>query len=841
LPALVGLALFVVALEVLRRELHAVSWRALSLDISGMPRGVLAAALGITSLNYAVLTAYDFIAFRSIGRRLPRLRVAGASFLAYAVANNVGFAMLSGASVRYRFYSRWGVSAEDLSRIVVSYSVTFWLGLTTLGGVSLILSPLPDVLGMPAPGLARLVGALLLALTVAYLIASWRHRGAIVVRGVELRFPPLRLALLQVAISMLDWALAASIVYVLLPAGVAPFPVVLGAFLAAQLLGLAAHVPGGVGVFEGLMVLLLKPFFASATLVPALVVYRFVYYVLPLGVALVALLADEVRLRRAHAAKAAAFIGRITEQLTPRLLAVGTFIAGVVLLLSGATPAAEHRLAMLHRVVPLGIIETSHVIGSVIGALLLLLSQGLARRLDAAYYLTVAAVAAGAVASLLRAADWEAALVLAALLLLLQRARPAFSRTAALFATRFSAAWIAAVVAALVASVWLGFFAYKHVEYSHDLWWQFEIDGEASRFLRGTFGAATAVLLFAVARLIGHAPHEADGPTDEDLARAAAIIARQTASYPNLVYLRDKAILFSDDRDAFLMYGVQGRTWVALKDPVGPPQRVAELVRQFIERCDDFGGTPVFYEVGTQYLHHYADFGLTTVKIGEEARVDLHRFTLYGPGGARYRQVIRRLEKDGCTFRMLEPAAVPAVMGALEDVSRDWLEHKVAAEKGFSVGFFDASYVSRFPVAVVEHGQRIVAFANVWSAGDHHELSIDLMRYHRDAPRSVMEALLVHLLIWGKQHGYDWFALGMAPMSGFEPSAVAPLRSRAGNFLYEHGARLYNFQGLRAYKEKFDPVWESRYLVYPGGLRLPRIAADVSALVAGGYRRIFAK
>ena len=115
------------------------------------------------------------------------------------------------------------------------------------------------------------------------------------------------------------------------------------------------------------------------------------------------------------------------------------------------------------------------------------------------------------------------------------------------------------------------------------------------------------------------------------------------------------------------------------------------------------------------------------------------------------------------------------------------------------------------------------------------------MRYHRDAPKGVMEALFVHLMLWGKQQGYQWFALGMAPLSGFEPSPVASLWNRIGVFLYEHGEALYNFQGLRAYKEKFNPVWEPRYLAYPGGLRLPRILADVSALVAGGYRHIFLK
>ena len=180
-------------------------------------------------------------------------------------------------------------------------------------------------------------------------------------------------------------------------------------------------------------------------------------------------------------------------------------------------------------------------------------------------------------------------------------------------------------------------------------------------------------------------------------------------------------------------------------------------------------------------------------------------------------------------------------MRELRAVSDEWLAEKSAAEKGFSLGYFDDAYLLRFPVAVIEQDNRIQAFANVWPGAGGVEVSIDLMRHRRDAPNGVMEALFVHLMLWGKQQGYRWFALGMAPLSGFEQSAVASLWNRVGAFVYEHGESLYNFQGLRAYKEKFNPVWEPRYLACPGGLRLPRILADVSALVAGGYRRIFLK
>jgi phosphatidylglycerol lysyltransferase len=104
-----------------------------------------------------------------------------------------------------------------------------------------------------------------------------------------------------------------------------------------------------------------------------------------------------------------------------------------------------------------------------------------------------------------------------------------------------------------------------------------------------------------------------------------------------------------------------------------------------------------------------------------------------------------------------------------------------------------------------------------------------------------MEGLFVNLMKWGKDRGYEWFALGMSPLSGFEQSPVASLWNRIGAYVYEHGEGLYNFQGLRAFKEKFNPVWEPRYLAYPSARHLPRILAGISALVAGGYRRIFLK
>lgn len=841
LPFVIGLVLFVVALEVIRVELHAVSWHDLTADVLRTPLSQLVIAVVLAGLNYAALTGYDQLAVSYIGKAIPRLRIAVASFVAYAISNNIGLSMVSGASVRYRFYTRWGVTGPEFSRIVVFCSITFWLGLLGLGGLSFIVSPLATARELPGHGVLLAAAWLLMLTPLAYVLATVLRRQPLRIRSFELALPSPRLALAQMVLSALEWTLAGAVLYALLPASNLTFLTFLGAFLIAILLGMASHVPGGIGVFEGLMILLLKPYLPSGDLLPALVVYRTVYYLMPLGVALIVLVADVARQHRSHAVRVGAVLGRVTEQLAPRVLAIFAFVAGLILLLSGSTPAAAGRLALISRVLPVGVIEISHFVGSLAGAVLLVLSQGLARRLDAAYYLTTATIVVGMAASLLKGADYEEAVLLLIVLLVLRRARPAFDRRAALFDTRFSPAWIAAMFGAVAASVWLGLFAFKHVAYSHELWWQFAADGDASRFLRAAVGAATVLLLFGVSRLIGYAPHEAPSPTDTDLDDVARAIAAQNSTFPFLVYLGDKALLFNDARTAFIMYAVQGRTWVALGDPVGPSDQLSDLVRQFLERCDDFGGVPVFYEVGQDHLHRYADFGLTFVKLGEEARVDLSAFGLEGAQGSRFRQTVRRFEKDGCSFRIVERADVPAIVTELRAISDEWLAAKSSAEKGFSLGFFDDAYIERCPVAVVEHAGRIVAFANVLAGPGTVELSIDLMRHRRDAPKNVMEALFVHLMIWGKAQGYRWFALGMAPMSGFETSPVASVWNRLGAFIYAHGDSLYSFQGLRAYKEKFNPVWEPHYLAYPGGLHLPRVMADVAALVAGGYRRIFRK
>jgi len=149
--------------------------------------------------------------------------------------------------------------------------------------------------------------------------------------------------------------------------------------------------------------------------------------------------------------------------------------------------------------------------------------------------------------------------------------------------------------------------------------------------------------------------------------------------------------------------------------------------------------------------------------------------------------------------------------------------------------------VQRFPHACVVRGGKIVAFATLWRTRSKEELSVDLMRYGKNAPRGTMDYLFIELMLWGKHEGYRWFNLGMAPLAGLEKHPMAPFWHKLGIMVRRYGGTFYNFEGLRRYKEKFAPEWRPRYLASPGGLAVPGVALDAAALIAGGIREVISK
>lgn len=575
----------------------------------------------------------------------------------------------------------------------------------------------------------------------------------------------------------------------------------------------------------------------SGELLASLLAYRIVYYFVPFVIAVGMLTARELGAHRRRlvvgASSMAQGIGRWSEPIVPSAIGVMTMGGGAVLLVSGATPALPSRVAALLEILPLGLLEVSHFTGSFVGAMLLMLGYALTRRLDAAWHATRALLVVGIGATLLKGFDYEEALALGVVLLFLSLNREAFHRRSSLLAEPLTPEWIVAVVAIIGASVWVGVFSFKHVEYSADLWWRFAERGDVPRFLRASVGAVGAIALIATARLLRQSAQRLTPPAAETLVAVRAMLGSLEDTTASLALLGDKQLLLSERGTGFLMFGVSGQSFIAMGDPFGTEADRQELGWQLRDLADANGASIAFYEVSAASLAMCVDLGLTLLKIGESAAVPLAGFSLDGGARRGLRRTHGSLTKLGATFEVVDASCVADLMPDLRRISDDWLLSKSAREKGFSLGRFDPDYLVNFPLALVRIDGRLVCFANLW-CGDGHELSPDLMRYPADAPPSVMEFLFVSLMLWGREKGFARMNLGMAPLAGLQSHRSGPLSQRLGAVLYRHGEHFYNFQGLRSYKDKFDPVWEPRYLACEGGLALPGIITNIASLISGG-------
>lgn len=815
-----------------------VSYDDLMATVRATPQWALLAALGLTLLSFAALTVYDFGALSIIGRAVPVPVVGLTSFCAYAVGNTAGFGPLTAGAIRYRFYTPYGIDAEDVAHIVAFASVAFGVGLAGMTGLGLLVASI-NVSALPLSPLGMKVigGCLLAGLAALFVFAGQGRVLTVWFRPVPL--PSRRVMLRQFVATAVDIVASAAVLWVLLPANSIDFPSFVAIYAVAIGLGVLSHVPAGLGVFETVIIASVGPHLDVKNVLGALVLYRVIYHLLPLVLAACAISLLEVR--RVTATPMVATVMQAGTRLAPQVLGGLALVTGGVMIFSGAMPLDDAAIAVLDGRVPLPLVEGAHFLGSVLGVVLLLVARGLVYRLDGAWWVAVVVVVASLVLSLLQALAVEEFLLSACLLLTLIAARREFWRKASLLHQTLTLSWFLAVMTLLLTTVTLLFFVYKDVAYANQLWWQFEFSQHAPRSLRAVMGVTLLAGFGAAWMLMRPARFPIAAATEAELEQAAAIVAAQPAPEACLVAMRDKSLLFSEDGRAFIMYGRQGRSWVALSDPVGPRDCWPDLIWRFVEMVQAHGGRPVFYQVSAESLSLYADVGLRGFKLGEEARVNLKTFELKGSKRNNLRNSLNRSQREGIEFAMLTGAEVVAHMADLSEVSRVWMGHHSVREKRFSLGAFDPAYVQNQPVGVLRMQGRIIAFATLFQTQCKEAVGLDLIRFLPDTPHGVMEVLILRLIQHYQQEGYDWLSLGMAPLSGLSDSQAAPIWHGVGRFVFDHGEWFYNFSGLRTFKAKFFPEWRSRYLAVRGGIN-PMIAlTDITVLISGGLKGVIRK
>ena len=817
------LVVLVVAVRALQHE-----WGGFHIDVLGKAlRRIgmwhVGLALLLTAMSLLCNASLDLVALRWLRRDLPLGKVLGTALIAGSFSMNGGGTILGGGSIRLRFYGQYGLEGTEIAKLTGYLLIAGWLGHALLAGILLVCAP-PELPWL-TPATGRGVGVLLLVSCGALVVLSVTG-----FRGKKIPYlPPLRLLGVTIVVSALDWLFAGLALRAFLPEAI-PTTGFLAVTAVGQALGAASHVPGGVGVMELSISKLAAGMMSRPMLAGALLAYRLTYYLIPFVIAVAAVAAREIWCKRHWAKITVDGTAKAWSAIAPRLAGMSALAGGFVLMLSANTPIDASRRILLEDLIPLPFVEASHFLSSIAGTIMIVVASGLLRRVHAAWWIAVLMATGGAIFSLVKGFDWEEALILGVFLGSLLPFRAKFHRHAGIWTRRFTVQWWGLILSIMGLTFWFGFYAQKHIGYESDLWWQYSFENDASRLLRGIAGSALILLFVALMQWLRPAPPRTLTPPP-DFDKIAAMVATNARCSSALALVGDKRFLFNFDQSAFLMYGDQGRTRAALADPVGDEEKFEGLYWRFAEQAQDEGMRVAFYQVPAAMVPTCVEMGMRVFKLGEEAMVRLDTFDLATPELKKFRKVTNRLERENWRFEIWQAPEVASRIAELRAISDAWLAHHRAREKGFSLGRFDEDYLCRLPVAVLSVNDRPTAFGNIWPGNGKDELSTDLMRHLPDAPNGVMDCLFVQLMLWGRQQGYKWFDLGMAPLSGLAARQFAPLWNRIGGLIYDRGEAFYNFNGLRAWKEKFQPIWQPRYLAIQKAWDLPAVILDITSLI----------
>jgi phosphatidylglycerol lysyltransferase len=839
--------IFVCALFIVHNQLKDQDLDNIISTLRTTPMWIVSVAFVLTLLNYLILAAYDGLALYFTGHtKIPLPKVIAAALLSYAISNNTGHAWAAGGSIRYRFYAKWGVPGLDILKISLFLAITYLLGALSLGLVGSLLLPHYSSNAVQEPEAIYWTSVICGATLLGYWGAVWCWRKPVTIKGFELYLPSLTMTVWQTVVSSIDIILSSIVLWVLLLGKVdISFSGFVMVFVVAQVAGVISQIPGGIGVFEGTFLWLMSDIQGTdqhLVLIGALMLFRAIYFFIPLFLAGVGLLGYELFNRPMQSVESKSNLGRLTTAIMPKLYSFLLLFVGGILVVSGFIHDSE-ALNSLRDLLFLSMAGMSPSVSILFGLLLLFLARGIRLKIDAAWYSNLFLLAWGIIVSLLNESNWDRVLVLSMMLMLLLSARRRFRRPSSLLQMSFSKYWLATNAMVLAGSVWLGFCGYPDVETTPELSWFDSPEDNTPNPLWDLLTIAVIPLCYGLWRLLSVAPPKfLNKPSASELEEAQRLLVQSPHTQGFLALLGDKYLFWNSERSAFIMFEVTSKFWVAVSDPIGKPSAFKSLLRQYQEQADRHGAKAVFYKVNAELLPHYLDLGLSLYKLGEEARVSLPSFSLQGKQHDAQRSRRNKFSKMGYQFEILSGQAVDAALPCLRRISDAWVSNKHAREKGFSLGFFDEAYLRHTDVAVIKDDVgKIMAFANLWQTANREELSIDLMRYDPATQRGIMDFLFAELMLWGKAENYQWFSLGLAPLAGLERCSLAPVWHKIGAALFDMGDQFYNFKGLHEYKAKYTPHWEPRYLAAPGGVSLPFILIIITCLISGGWQGIFSK
>jgi uncharacterized membrane protein YbhN (UPF0104 family) len=650
LPATLGVLLLIGAIYVVQKEFRHLRLRDIEAALHDYPVRALAIGFLWTVLSYAVLTIYDRLGTIYAGHKVSYGRVAFASFCAYALSHNLGFAAVSGAAVRYRLYAHWGLTPLQIAKTVAFCSLTFALGGMVLGGVILFLEPhaIPFFGEHLPSGAMYAVGGMLWAIVIAYVTLS-RILGSVRLFGFEIVLPGWRMAVLQVVLATVDVAITASIFYALLP----PTPnltwvIFLGVYVASYTAGLAANLPGGIGVFDTAMLLGLEPYLSAPQIVGAIVVFRLYYYVIPLFLAGFLFTGNELLLRGGTLLRRWERLGALARWSEPDFAvasATGLVALCGVLLLCVGVLAPQSDFSWIDPDFADMANQAGQFIPSLIGAGLIVVALGLSQRVNLAWGATLFLLVVGAAFTATQAQRLWIVGVLVVVAVLVAPLRRSFYRHASLLSGPLDASSAIPLFTLVICLLALAGTRPRVHLLSNNAWWVVVMSRDLPHSLRLTVALAVALALIAIWRLLR--PGKVRWlPWD---AAARQHLARLGGAIPPA---RADGVVLGEAERAGIPFRRCGRVMLAIGDPVGAEADRVSAIWRLRDLAQQEGLDPAFWRAGPGLLKVYGELGLTALPLGPDG-LPLPEMPNETPEAAQY--LVCVAERDLSTLLPLLP------------------------------------------------------------------------------------------------------------------------------------------------------------------------------------------
>ncbi|EGQ0330948.1 TPA: bifunctional lysylphosphatidylglycerol flippase/synthetase MprF [Staphylococcus pseudintermedius] len=796
---------------ILGRELAHIDFKRVFLLFNEISRMETFSLFLLGGSSVILLSLYDVILTTRFKLSLSKFKALRVGYIINAFNNIIGFGGFIGASVRLWFYGSYTTERKKLVKFV-SYMLTSMLtGLSFLS--ILIVTHVLDVSFLDRTSVWFTVFLYIVAfLLPVFIIISWVSPVDRSARWLGSVFT---------FVSSMEWLLASIVLYcsfMLVGVNVS-FPIVLSIFIVAAISGLLSFIPGGFGAFDLIVLLGLQQLgVAEEKVVLGLLLYRFAYYFFPLLIALVLTVFEFGTAARKYmleskyflpAKELSGFLKSFQKDLVGLVpsLALSTlvFMMSLILLLNNFSIIFDAANKKPH------LLFTLLYIFNVSASLILLLNlRGIVARSKRAILFAIVAMIILLLSNLY---VYGLSLLVVIIVLIL---------AALIFAYRKSRVLkrpvrMKGILAMVVISVILLYFNQIIVR---DFLFALDVLPPKVDFflLRSTFWLSIIGMTILVVVLIYIFEWNYRRPRELHDRQIASAILKQYGGHllSHLLYSEDKLVFVNEQKTAFIMYRHDRSSFIVLGDPVGNSSDFYSLLTEFYEYATYLGGDVIFYQVSNNYLTLYHDFGNQFFKLGEEALIPVSDFTVAGKKRRGFRATLNKLESLGYQFEILDTPLDEATYERLHDISRNWLGKR--QEFYFSVGRFTPSYVNAAPVAVLKNEEgRIDAFCTLMPVEGSTTVSVDLIRWDKSLGLPFMDALYLHMILWAQAEGYERFNMGMATLSNVGQVPYGHLREKFAGRFYEHFNGLYSFQGLRQYKSKFNPDWESRFLIYHRG------------------------